>query len=495
MISFVIAFLCVLLYMIIFYKGAGIAADTALLCNVLFLFGALASFGAVLTLPGIAGLVLTLGMAVDANVIIYERVKEELRAGKALRLAVSEGYKHAYSAIIDGNLTTIITGLVLFFFGSGPVQGFATTLVIGIITSMLTSIFISRLIFEARLSRGKNISFYTKFSKDFLQHTHVDFVKIRKYAYIISTVLVLISVGSIIFKGFTYGVDFTGGRTYVVRFDQDVAAEDIRASVLDAFGEGVEVKQFGGASQMKITTTYMIEDQSTETDAVVDHMLYEALKEYFVNPITYDQFISTLENPNGIIQSDKVGPTIANDMKRDSLIAVAIALFAIFAYIAVRFKGWTWGLGGVVSTAHDAILTVGFFSLFTGVLPFTLDVDQTFIAAVLTIIGYSINDSVIIFDRIREYRKLYPKRELYQNINDAINSTLARTVNTSGTTFIVMLAIAIFGGEVIRGFAVALLVGIFVGTYSSVFVGTPIMYDLSQRKARKEAKKLQAAGK
>ena len=300
-------------------------------------------------------------------------------------------------------------------------------MVIGLITSMLTSIFISRLIFEARLSRGKNISFYTKFSKDFLQHTHIDFVKIRKYAYIISIVLVLISVGSIIFKGFTYGVDFTGGRTYVVRFDQDVAVEDIRESVLEAFDEGVEVKQFGGASQMKITTTYMIEDQSTETDAVVDHMLYEALKEYFVNPITYDQFISTLENPNGIIQSDKVGPTIANDMKRDSLIAVAIALFAIFAYIAVRFKGWTWGLGGVVSTAHDAILTVGFFSLFTGVLPFTLDVDQTFIAAVLTIIGYSINDSVIIFDRIREYRKLYPKRELYQNINDAINSTLART--------------------------------------------------------------------
>lgn len=245
---------------------------------------------------------------------------------------------------------------------------------------------------------------------------------------------------------------------------------------------------------MKITTTYMIEDQSTETDKIVDTKLYEALKGFFVNPITYDEFISTLENPNGIIQSDKVGPTIANDMKRDSLIAVAIALFAIFAYIAVRFKGWTWGLGGVVSTAHDAIVTVGFFSLFSGILPFTLDVDQTFIAAVLTIIGYSINDSVIIFDRIREYRRLYPKRELYQNINDAINSTLARTVNTSGTTFIVMLAIAIFGGEVIRGFAVALLVGIFVGTYSSVFVGTPIMYDLYQRKVRKEAKKLKTAG-
>ena len=495
MISFVIAFVLVLLYMLFFYKGAGVAADAALLCNVLFLFGALASFGAVLTLPGIAGLVLTLGMAVDANVIIYERVKEEIRAGKALRLAISDGYKHAYSAIIDGNLTTIITGLVLFFFGSGPVQGFATTLVIGLITSMLTSIFISRLIFEARLARGKNISFYTHFTKNFLQNTHIDFVRIRKYAYIFSTVLMVICFASIIFKGFSYGVDFTGGRTYVVRFDQDVTAEEIREAVLDEFEEGVEVKQFGGASQMKITTTYMIEDQSTETDKIVDTKLYEALKGFFANPITYDEFISTLENPNGIIQSDKVGPTIANDMKRDSLIAVAIALFAIFAYIAVRFKGWTWGLGGVVSTAHDAIVTVGFFSLFSGILPFTLDVDQTFIAAVLTIIGYSINDSVIIFDRIREYRRLYPKRELYQNINDAINSTLARTVNTSGTTFIVMLAIAIFGGEVIRGFAVALLVGIFVGTYSSVFVGTPIMYDLYQRKARKEAKKLKAAGK
>ena len=495
MISFVIAFILVLLYMLLFYKGAGVAADAALLCNVLFLFGALASFGAVLTLPGIAGLVLTLGMAVDANVIIYERVKEEIRAGKAIRLAISDGYKHAYSAIIDGNLTTIITGLVLFFFGSGPVQGFATTLVIGLITSMLTSIFISRLIFEARLARGKNISFYTHFTKNFLQNTHIDFVKIRKYAYIFSTVLMVICFASIIFKGFSYGVDFTGGRTYVVRFDQDVTAEDVREAVLNEFQEGVEVKQFGGASQMKITTTYMIEDQSTETDKVVDTKLYEALKGFFANPITYDEFISTLENPNGIIQSDKVGPTIANDMKRDSLIAVAIALFAIFAYIAVRFKGWTWGLGGVVSTAHDAIVTVGFFSLFSGILPFTLDVDQTFIAAVLTIIGYSINDSVIIFDRIREYRRLYPKRELYQNINDAINSTLARTVNTSGTTFIVMLAIAIFGGEVIRGFAVALLVGIFVGTYSSVFVGTPIMYDLYQHKARKEAKKLKAAGK
>ena len=494
MISFAIAFVLVLLYMLFFYKGAGVAADAALLCNVLFLFGALASFGAVLTLPGIAGLVLTLGMAVDANVIIYERVKEEIRAGKALRLAISDGYKHAYSAIIDGNLTTIITGLVLFFFGSGPVQGFATTLVIGLITSMLTSIFISRLIFEARLSRGKNISFYTHFTKNFLQNTHIDFVRIRKYAYIFSTVLMVVCFASIIFKGFSYGVDFTGGRTYVVRFDQDVTAEDIREAVLNEFEEGVEVKQFGGASQMKITTTYMIEDQSTETDKLVDTKLYEALKGFFATPLTYDEFTSTLENPNGIIQSDKVGPTIANDMKRDSLIAVAIALFAIFAYIAVRFKGWTWGLGGVVSTAHDAIVTVGFFSLFSGILPFTLDVDQTFIAAVLTIIGYSINDSVIIFDRIREYRRLYPKRELYQNINDAINSTLARTVNTSGTTFIVMLAIAIFGGEVIRGFAVALLVGIFVGTYSSVFVGTPIMYDLYQRKVRKEARKLKTAG-
>lgn len=490
MISFVIAFILVLLYMLIFYRGAGVAANVALLCNVLFLFGALASFGAVLTLPGIAGLVLTLGMAVDANVIIYERIKEELRAGKALRLAISDGYKNAYSAIIDGQLTTVITGIVLFLFGSGPVQGFATTLVVGIITSVLTSIFITRLIFEARLSRNKDIKFDTKMTRNFLQNTKVDFIGIRKYAYILSIVLIVACLTSIFTKGFTYGVDFTGGRTYVVRFDNNINVEDIRKATIAEFNETVEVKQFGGESQMKVTTKYKIEDNSTEMDKEVDTKLYNALKGFFASDITYDEFTSTLDNPNGIISSDKVGPTIANDIKRDAYIAVILSLIAIFLYIAVRFNSWTWGLGGVIALAHDAIMTIGFFSIFTGIVPFSLDVDQTFIAAVLTIIGYSINDNVVILDRIRENKGLYPKRTLVENINTAVNSTLSRTINTSGTTLVVMIAIALFGGEVIRGFAVALIVGIIFGTYSSIFVATPVMYDLT---SKKEAKKLAKA--
>ena len=489
MISFVLAFFLVLLYMIFFYKGAGLVADIALLCNVLFLFGALASFGAVLTLPGIAGLVLTLGMAVDANVIIYERVKEELRAGKALRLAIADGYKNAYSAIIDGNLTTIITGIVLFFFGSGPVQGFATTLVVGIITSMLTSIFITRLIFESRLNRGKNISFYNNITKNFMANTKIDFMKMRNKAYIISGVIILGLIVSIFTKGFTMGVDFAGGRTYIVRFDKPVTAELVREATTNEFNETIEVKQFGGESQMKITTKYKIEESGNEIDAEIEAKLYNALKDMFATPLSLEDFTSTLENPNGIISSDKVGPTVAKDIQRDAVIAVILAIIAIFGYIAIRFKGWKWGLGGAISTVHDALFVIGFFSLFSGILPFNLDVDQTFIAAVLTIIGYSINDSVVIFDRIREYNVLYPKRDLYQNINEALNSTLGRTINTSGSTIVVMLAIAIFGGDVIRGFAVALLVGILVGTYSSIFVGTPIMYDLNQRAAKKALKK------
>ncbi len=487
-ISFIIAFCLVLAYMIIFYNGAGIVANIALLCNVLFLFGALTSFGAVLTLPGIAGLVLTMGMAVDANVIIYERVKEELRAGKQLRAAIKDGYSNAYSAIIDGNLTTIITGFVLAVFGSGPVQGFATTLVIGIITSMLTSIFISRLIFESRLAKGKSISFDNAWSRNFLQNTKIDFIKLRKTAYVFSAALVIISIASITFKGFSYGVDFTGGRTYVLRFDQEVNPVAIRSAANAEFGETVEVKQFGGESQMKVTTKYKIEDNSTEVDQEVEAKLYNALKGFYKADMALEDFTSTVNNPNGIISSDKVGPTIANDIKRNAVVAVFLSLIAIFLYIAVRFKNWTWGAGGVLSLAHDTIITIGFFSLFSGILPFSLDVDQTFIAAVLTIIGYSINDSVVIFDRIREYNVLYPKRDLKTNINQALNSTLARCVNTSVSTLVVMVAIAIFGGEVIRGFACALIVGIVFGAYSSIFVGTPVVYDMNMKKAKKETK-------
>ena len=487
MISFVIAFVLVLIYMMVFYAGAGVAACVALICNVLFLFGSLVSFGAVLTLPGIAGLVLTLGMAVDANVIIYERVREELRAGKALRAAITDGYKNAYSAIIDGNLTTVITGIVLFAFGSGPVQGFATTLVIGIITSFLTSVFITRLVFEAKLAKNKEISFEGSVAKNFLQNTNFNFLGASKKTLTVSAIICVVCIAFMFTKGFTYGVDFTGGRTFVLRFDKEVVAEDIRQAANAEFGETVEVKQFGGASQMKVTTKYKIEDNSTEVDAEVEAKLYNALKGFFAADMTLDEFTSTQDNPNGIISSDKVGPTIANDIKRDAIIAVILSLLAIFLYIAARFSYWTWGAGSVIGLAHNTIIVIGFFSIFSGILPFSLDVDQTFIAAVLTIIGYSINDTVVIFDRIRENRILYPKRDLGENINSALNSTLVRTINTSATTLVVMLAIALFGGEVIRGFAVAIIVGILVGTYSSMFVATPLMYRFSQKA---EAKKL-----
>ena len=489
LISFVIAFVLVLIYMILFYQGAGLVADITLLANVVLLFGTLVSFGAVLTLPGIAGLVLTLGMAVDANVIIYERVKEELRAGKGLSKAIADGYSNAYSAIIDGQITTLLTGIVLFIFGSGPVQGFATTLIIGIITSVLTSIFITRLVFDDRVSKGKNVTFDNKLTRNFLQNTHVDFLGKKKIAYVVSGVLIVASLVSIFTKGFTYGVDFTGGRTYVVRFDQPVTAEDVRAAALAEFDGAVEVKQFGGESQMKITTQYLVEDESTDADAEVENKLYNALKGFFTTDLTFAEFTSTLDNPNGIISSDKVGPTIANDITRSAIIAVIIALFVIFAYIAIRFKGWTWGLGGVTGLAHTALIVIGFFSIFSGILPFSLDIDQTFIAAILTIIGYAINDTVVIFDRIREYKELHPKADFKKNVNEALNSTLSRTMNTSLTTLITMIAIAIFGGEVIRGLAVALIVGIVVGTYASIFIATPIMFDVTKKAEAKKADK------
>ena len=500
MISFIIAFILVLIYMIFFYAGAGLVADIALLCNVLLLFGTLVSFGAVLTLPGIAGLVLTLGMAVDANVIIYERVKEELRAGKGLSKAIADGYSNAYSAIIDGQVTTLLTGFVLFVFGSGPVQGFATTLIIGIITSMVTSIFITRMIFDDRVTKGKNITFDNKLTRNFLQNTHVDFIGKKKIAYILSGTLILISILSISFKGFTYGVDFTGGRTYVVRFDQPANVEAVRAAVNEAFdnaaandetvdNSAAEVKQFGGESQIKITTTYKVANESSDVDVEVENILYNALKGFFATEVSLEDFTSTQTNPNGIISSDKVGPTIANDITRDAFIAVILALIVIFGYIAIRFKGWTWGLGGVTGLAHTALIVIGFFSLFSGILPFSLDIDQTFIAAILTIIGYAINDTVVIFDRIREYKELHPKADFRQNVNEALNSTLSRTMNTSLTTLVTMLAIAIFGGEVIRGLAVALILGIIVGTYASIFIATPIMYDVTKKAEAKKAQK------
>ena len=491
LISFLIAFLLVLLYMFLFYKGAGLVADVALLTNVVLLFGILSGFGAVLTLPGIAGLVLTLGMAVDANVIIYERVKEELKAGKGFGKAVADGYRNAYSAIIDGQVTTLLTGLVLFFFGSGPIKGFATTLIIGIITSVLTSIIVTRLIIDDRIVKGKTLSFEHKWSANFLKNTNIDFLGGRKWSYIISGALILIALVSMFTKGFTYGVDFTGGRTYVVRFDKPVTAEEVRSAVNNTFNladpeSSVEVKQFGGDSQMKITTSYKFKEESSSVDAEIENMLFESLKGFYANPVTFESFTSTLENPNGIISSDKVGATIANDIKRNAIISIILALIVIFGYIAMRFKGWNWGLGGVVSLAHTAIIIIGFFSLFSGILPFNLDVDQTFIAAILTIIGYAINDNVVIFDRIRENLALHPGSDFKETVNKSLNATLTRTVNTSVSTLLPMLAIAFFGGESIRGLSVALCLGVLIGTYASIMIGTPIMFD-AEMAARKKA--------
>ncbi len=499
-ISFIIAFCLVLLYMVFFYKGAGLAADVALLTNVVLLFGTLSAFGAVLTLPGIAGLVLTMGMAVDANVIIYERIKEELKAGKGLGKAVQDGYSNAYSAIIDGQVTTLLTGIVLFFFGSGPIKGFATTLIIGIITSVLTSIFITRLILDDRVNKGKSIAFETKLTRNFLKNTHINFLSGKKWSYTVSGALIVIAILSMCFKGFTYGVDFTGGRTYVVRFDKPVTAEEVRqatnkvfeaaaAANPDVAASSVEVKQFGGESQMKITTAYKFEDESSAVDTEIEGMLYESLRGLYAEGLTLAEFTSTLENPNGIISSDKVGASIANDIKRNAIISIILALFVIFAYIAARFKGWTWGLGGVVSLAHTAIIIIGFFSLFSGILPFNLDVDQTFIAAILTIIGYAINDTVVIFDRIRENLGLHPNDDFRQITNKSLNATLTRTVNTSVSTLLPMLAIAIFGGESIRGLSVALCLGVCIGTYASIMIATPIMYDCTMRARRKAAEK------
>lgn len=496
LISFAIAFLLVLAYIILFYNNAGVFASVALLCNLLFLFGALVSFGAVLTLPGIAGIVLTLGMAVDANVIINERIKEEVRAGKALRLAVADGYKNAYSAILDGNITTLITGIILMIFGSGPVQGFATTLVIGLITSLLTSIFITRLLVDRRLAKGKHISFDRPITRNFLQDTKIKFIENRKKYYITAAVIMVVGLGFIFLKGFTYGVDFTGGRTYVIRFDQEVTAEAVREKVTEAFQGGVEVKEFGGSSQMRVTTKYRIEDESTEADAEVDEMLYNAVADFYLTPMKLQDFLSTMDNPNGIISSEKVGPTVASDIKRDAIIAILLSCLAIFTYIALRFRNWTWGTGGLISLVFNTVFVMAFFSTFTGILPFTLDVDQQFIAAVLTIIGYSLNDTVVIFDRIREYRTLYPKRDIRENVDEALNSTLSRTVNTSVTTLVVLLAIAIFGGEVIRGFAVALAIGVAICPFSSVLLSTPIVFDLwryGDKKTPKQAKGPQKA--
>ncbi|MBQ3260278.1 MAG: protein translocase subunit SecDF [Alistipes sp.] len=494
LISFVIAFILVLLYMGLFYRTAGWLADIALVTNVFLLMGFLVSFGAVLTLPGIAGIVLTMGMAVDANVIIYERIKEELRGGKGLASAIKDGFSNAYSAIIDGQLTTIITGIVLFVFGNGPVQGFATTLIIGIITSLFCSIFITRLLLEWVAGKWGKLSFSRKFSENFLANVKFDFVGKRKYSYIIIGVVALLSVVSFAVRGLNMGVDFTGGRIYVVRFDQPVSDDAVREAInakfstiegVDASGISCEVKQFGDDNQMRIFTQYKYDDTSEETTAEVDQLIYDAVKGLYSYDITLDQFKDTVSDENGIVSSNKIGPAIARDMIFNAFYAVIFSLIAIGLYIVLRFKKWQWALGATSALALNAFMVIGIFSLLYGLMPFSMEIDQAFIAAILTIIGYSINDTVVIFDRIREFLALYPKRAFRENINNAIGSTLSRTINTSVTTLVTLVAIFSFGGETIRGFIFALLLGITIGTLSSIFVATPIAYDLMKKKENK----------
>ncbi|MEG2790839.1 MAG: protein translocase subunit SecDF [Odoribacter sp.] len=475
--SFVIAFCLVLAYMLFFYsKGAGLAADIALFTNLFFLFGVLASIGAVLTLPGIAGIVLTMGMSVDANVLIYERIQEELRSGKGMKLAVKEGYKQAYSAIIDSNVTTLLTGFILYYFGEGPIKGFATTLIVGIFTSLFTAIFITRLILDYSTNKSDNVRFTTPFTTNWLRDVHFPFLQRRKVGYIVSGIITFICIVSLFTKGLDKGIDFVGGRTYTVTFDQPVHVEEVAKSLAVVYGSAPEVKTFGGENQVRITTKYKIADEGTEADNEAEALLYQGLQKYLPDGTSKEVFLSDYRQ-----MSQKVGPAVAEDVTRSAIWSVVFALLVIFVYIMVRFTNWWYGAGAVLGLTHNTIVVLGLFSLFSGLLPFSLEIDQAFIAAILTVVGYTINDTVVVFDRIREYHHLYPKRDDMETTNAALNSTLRRTFSTSLTTLIVMLAIFIFGGTSIKGFVFALLIGIVVGTYSTLFVATPLSYDFRTR--------------
>ena len=484
--SFILAFVIVLIYMVVFYNRAGWVSVIALIINVFLLIGVLASIGSVLTLPGIAGIVLTMAMAVDGNVIIYERIKEELRAGSSVSNAVENGFKNAYSAIIDGQVTTFLLGIVLIMFGSGAVQGFAVTLCIGIVTSLFTSIFITRLFIDSALTHKRKMNFSFPFSENFLRDAKIDFLGKRKLYYTIAAIALVVCIGSFAVRGLSFGIDFTGGRTYVVRFDQPVSVLDVRSDLAKQFEEAPEVKTYGPSNQVKVTTKYKIDQDGDEVKNEIVERLYAGSSKYFSKQITLDEFKSAESNPLGIIQANQFGKGVAHDNLIHSIWAVIGGLLVMFVYIGLRFRSWRFGIGSVAALTHDTILVIGIFSLLYGLLPFNLEVDQYFISAVLTVIGYSINATVVIFDRVREYRKLYPKRDLMTHMNDAINSTLARTVNTSGTTFVTLLMMFIFGGEVIRGFIFALLVGVLVGVFSSLCIACAVVYEISRKEKTKE---------
>ena len=490
-ISFGIALILVLLWMLFYYGKAGIFSDIALALNILFIFGVLAAFGAVLTLPGIAGIVLTIGMAVDANVLIYERIKEELRKGKGLKESVNDGFAGALSSIIDANVTTLLTGIILYIFGTGPVKGFATTLIIGILTSLFAAIFITRLLIEWYIDKkGSSLTFNTAITKNWFKDIKIDFLKKRKMAYIISGVILILGIGSLFTNGLNQGVDFKGGRTYTVRFDENVNASKIAGSLKDVFGSSPEVKTFGGANQLKITTKYKIDDNGVNVDDEVQNLLFTGLQSFLPKDLTYDNFIikgSDTEHKIGIMGYAEVGPTIADDIKQAALWAIIGSLIIVFLYILIRFRKWQYSLGAVIAVFHDVLIVLSIFSIFQNLLPFDMEIGQSFIAAILTVVGYSLNDTVVIFDRIREFANKHTSWPFNRIVNSALSSTLGRTVNTSLTTLIVLLAIFLFGGDSIKGFMFALIIGVIVGTYSSLFIASPIMYDTTVKLDKKKA--------
>ena len=487
--SFVIALIFVLVWMVFYYGSSGLFADIALLLNILLIFGILAGLGAVLTLPGIAGIVLTIGISVDANVLIFERVREELRKGKGIRKAIADGFNNALSSILDANITTGLTALILFIFGTGPIKGFATTLLIGIGTSLFTAIFITRILVDSRNEKGKNVSFSTKATKGLLSDISISFLQRRKIAYLVSSVLILISLASLTFQGLNQGVDFLGGRSYTVRFENPVNPTEISSVLNTEFGSA-EVKTFGEENQLKITTKYKVDVEGVAVDEEIHEKLYTSLQPYLPDRISYEDFVKgSSEKTIGIMSSIKVGPTIADDIKNNSFLAVIGSLIVVFLYILLRFQKWQFSLGAVTAVFHDVLIVLGIFSITYTFMPFSMEINQAFIAAILTVIGYSLNDTVVVFDRIREYVNEHTKWEFNNTVNAALNSTLSRTLNTSLTTLIVLLAIFIFGGESIRGFMFALIIGVIVGTYSSVFIATPVMYDTQKKKVLLEDKK------
>ncbi len=481
--SFLIALTFVLLWMIFYYGKSGLFSNVALLLNILLIFGVLSGLGAVLTLPGIAGIVLTIGIAVDANVLIYERIREELYKGKGQKESVQDGFSNALSSILDANITTGLTALILYTFGTGPIKGFATTLLIGILTSLFTAIFISRLLIDWYLNRGGKLDFSTGMTKGLFRSINLEFLKKRKLAYIISGTIIIAGLASLFTTGLDQGIDFVGGRTYTVRFAQDMNTEEVKSAVNDVFNSA-EVKTIGSANQLKISTKYKVNENSAEVDAEVQEKLYGALVPFLPDGTTYKQFIDA-ENNIGKMYSGKVSPTIADDIKRSSVWAILGSLIVVFLYILLRFKKWQFSLGAVAAVFHDVLIVLGIFSIAWKFLPFSMEIDQAFIAAILTVIGYSLNDTVVVFDRIREYINEHSSWNFGKIVNSALNSTLSRTLNTSLTTLVVLLAMFVFGADSLRGLLFALIVGVLVGTYSSVFIATPIMHDTLKRLDKK----------